>query len=68
MCQVVQVLIRVKCFLKCCWLQTLCTLTTMRFLKNIPNIKEIQFIISSTQNSSLECLLKIACLMQSFSD
>ena len=37
----------------------------MRLLKNIPNIKGIQFIIISSQNSGLECLLKIACLMQS---
>ena len=56
----------VKYLLKCCYLQTLNivtgTLNTMRLLKNIPNIKGIQFIIISSQNSGLECLLKLLAL------
>ena len=37
-------------------LQTLCILKMMKLLENIPKIKYVQFTISNTQNSGLECL------------
>ena len=39
-------------FLKCCWLQTLCTLKTMKLLENIPSIKYI-IRIHSYQHTEL---------------
>ena len=38
----------------------------MKFFENKRNIKLLQFVISNTQNSDLECLSIIACLTQSF--
>ena len=47
-------------------MQTLCNLNIRKFFENKRNIKLLQFVISNTQNSDLECLSIIACLAQSF--